>query len=489
MGRELEYFKNRFADERITRQNLGTESAYIEANLEMQSRSNNINQSNTDSIMNKSGAVYSSNKSKTLSILIKKYDNNRRTRKRVTFCEFNSISEDEHEEDKPEKEKEDFIQKVPKGSVKLSKEQRQKLIEILEGPASEDEDILLTLNKNQVSNLLKLNVAGNNVQIALDQTHLDILNNNSSANRRISVYPKNFFAMVEKSKLKGSRLSVYPENFFEESSFNKSKRMSVLGMRSKAVSVYPKDLFELVESNKRKSSISEYPQQMFDLLKAFGDYDIDEATRERVRSVYPKEFLEMAEKQVERCRDKRNTIYPKELFELVEEEREIGSRVSIYPKDLFKLLEGEARCRNMSVYPGDFFNMLNEEYGKVVELTPDQIKTVLKCNSGERDTQIVISSSQRNDLLEKLKEHRSREEQLERDIRDSNDDLRDSILDEELIEPFELDLEKNQVMDVLNQNCLVNGAEIELTDSQLRSLKNLGTIKHTIIGETYYAPY
>jgi hypothetical protein len=385
------------------------------------------------------------------------------------------------EEKEPE---ENFIEKVPVGSVKLNKEQREKLIEVLEGPTQEDEDIILTLNESQVKGVVTQNVGGENVKIALSPEMVKQIRSNSE--KRVSVYPKNFFAMVEKQKLKGSRLTIYPGDFFEGLEQRPSMaRKSIVELREKAISIYPKDLFDLVEKGLEEGKIDSYPQEIFDLLKAYGDYEVDEETRKKAKSVYPSDFMNMAEKQSERTRDRNKTVYPKELFELVDQEKVNKERVSIYPKELFKMLEKEARGRNMSIYPKDFFEMLNEEYANVVELTPEQTEVIVKANSGQRSTQIVISPDQRKTLLAELKEHQIREEEMKKEM-NLNAEGDEMAVNDDFLEAPTLKLEKDQVLDIFNQNCLMDGAQIELTESQMNLLEKPDPVRETIIGGAYY---
>lgn len=444
--------------------------------LHIQDKGGSPIESITDSRMSWASGKYSPNRSKVSSILSKK-SGKRKTRKRVTFFDMQILPE-ENEQD------ENFIEKVPVGSVKLNKEQREKLIEVLEGPTQEDEDIILTLNEDQVVNVVNQNVGGENLKIALSPELVEQIR--SKSEKRISVYPKNFFAMVEKQKLKGSRLTIYPGDFFEGLEQRPSMiRKSVADLREKAISIYPKDLFDLVEKGIDKGDVDTYPQEIFDLLKAYGHYDINDETREKAKSIYPPEFLQMAEKQAERSRDRNKTVYPKELFELADQEKVNADRVSVYPKDLFKMLEKEARSRNMSIYPGDFFKMLNDEYANVVELNPEQTEMVVKANTGQRTTQIVISPSQRKTLLAGLKEHKAKEEELRKEMNLGEED-EDMAINDDYLEPPTLTLEKDQVMDIFNQNCVMNGAEIELTESQMNLLERPDTVRDTVIGGAYY---
>ena len=424
-----------------------------------------------------SGGVQNSGVRSKVSSILSRKSGRRKTRKRVTFFDMQILPEEKEAE-------EQFIEKVPLGSVKLSKEQREKLIEVLEGPTQEDEDIILTLDESQVLGVVKQNVGEDNLKIAIDDEQVKNLQKKSE--NRLSIYPKNFFAMVEKNKLKGSRLTVYPGEFFEGLEQRPSmSRKSVSQIREKAVSVYPKDLFDLVEKALNDGDVTAYPQEIFDLLQEFGEYEVGQPTREKAKSLYPGEFMEMAEKQAERSRDRQKTVYPKQLFELADQEKVNGERVSVYPKDLFKMLEKEARNRNMSIYPGDFFKMLKEDYANIVELNPEQTETVVKANTGQRSTQIVISSNQRKTLLAELKEHKVREEEMKKEL-NLGDDEDEMAVNEDMLESPKLVLEKDQVMDIFNQNCVMNGAEISLTESQMDLLEKKESVRDTVIGGAYY---
>ena len=424
-----------------------------------------------------SGGIQNSGVRSKVSSIMSRKSGRRKTKKRVTFFDMQILPEEKEIE-------EQFIEKVPIGSVKLSKEQREKLIEVLEGPTQEDEDIILTLDESQVLGVVKQNVGEDNLKIAINDEQVKNLQKKSE--NRLSIYPKNFFAMVEKHKLKGSRLTVYPGEFFEGLEQRPSmSRKSISQIREKAISIYPKDLFDLVEKAMNDGEVTAYPQEIFDLLQEFGEYEIDEATREKAKSMYPGEFMNMAEKQAERTRDRQKTVYPKQLFELADQEKVNGDRVSVYPKDLFKMLEKEARKRNVSIYPGDFFNMLKEDYANIVELNPEQTEIVVKANTGQRSTQIVISPDQRKTLLAELKEHKVREDEMKKEL-NLIDDEDEMVVNEDILEAPKLVLEKDQVMDIFNQNCVMNGAEISLTESQMGLLEKKDSVRDTVIGGAYY---
>ena len=397
-------------------------------------------------------------------------------KKRVTFFDMEILPE-ENEELK------EFVEKVPAGSVQLTREQRDKLIEVLETPTHNEEDIILTLNGEQVLHVVKENLGEEGVQVAIDEDQKDLL---TEGGNRLSLYPKNFFAMVEKNKLKGSRMSVYPGEFLQAfDSENKEKRKSMSAIREKAVSVYPKDLFDLVEEGLDEGRVSVYPQEVFDLLREFGEFEIDDETREKAKSIYPADFLELAEKQAERRRDRNKTVYPKELFEIADQEKVNCSRVSVYPKDLFNMMEKEARDRGVSIYPGDLFALLEEDYGHIINLTPEQTEEVVKVNSGQKNTQIVISQDQRKTLLLTLKENKAKEDDLMKELNINDQDL-DMVINEEMFDCPVISLEKDQVMDIFNQNCLMDGAEIELTASQMDILETPQSVRQRVIGGSYY---
>ena len=405
---------------------------------------------------------------------------------------------------------EEFIRKVPAGTIQLTNEQRDKLIEVLEEHQTDDEDIELTLEPDQAVTVVRQNLTGDNATVAVNLTEKrGVL---TEGQRRISVYPRDFFAMVEKRKLKGSRMSVYPADFFLDlDPKGRPMRKSQEDIRNKAISVYPKDLFEMAEKEIESGRVSVYPQELFDLFRDFADEEIElPALRNKAESIYPKEFIELAEKQALReGRGKAKSVYPRELFGMAEQEKVDKERVSVYPSDLFKMLNREARQRNVSIYPSDFFELLDKEYGDVVKLSDEQVEEVVKMNTGAEETHIVLSSEQRKTMLNDLKNHRAREEALlseqRRLTRDSKAKNRGSVrskkesqrsrkkTDTEEDQPIEIDLapieltlEADQVMDILNQNCMIEGAELELHQDQVDELQRETKIRPTLIGEEYY---
>jgi hypothetical protein len=397
-------------------------------------------------------------KRKTISILRK--NTSRKTRKSVRF----------HKEDLEQEEadiNEEFIRKVPTGTITLTNEQRDMLIDVLEEPDNEEDDLILSLDPNQVKDVVIENFAGENATIALD---LDNKRNvlNSGANR-VSIYPKNFFAMVEKQKLKGSRVSVYPGKFFDDVEKGVARRDK--GRKDARVSIYPKDLFELVDHEIDAGRISVYPQEMFDLFNECEDKDTSPSIRKKAQSIYPGEFFDLVDKQKDRAqRGRKKSVYPKELFDLAEQEKVNGERVSVYPRELFKLLSKEAQKQRGSIYPKDLFEILDTEYSNVVKLTPEQSELLIKKNLNDENTHIVLSENQRKDLLGKLKDHKKKEEKY----------------GSEKVKDLEVNLEKDQVMDILNQNCMDDGVEIDLESKQIKDLKEVRTIRPTVIGNEYY---
>ena len=398
------------------------------------------------------------------------------SKKRVTFSDMFVLPEEKEIDPR-----EEFINKKPEGSVMLTREQTEKLIQVLEQPMEEGEEIILTLNGEQVLDVVNKNVGEEGVTMAV--TGDQWLTMKKDRNRALSVYPKDFFALVEKDKTKGSRLSIYPGEFFAGL---EGRRRTLAGDRERAVSVYPKDLFELLEKEISEGEIDVYPQEIFDLLKEFGEYNIDEDTRKKAETIYPKDFLEMAEKQAERKRGRAQTVFPKGLFDLAEQEKINGKRVSVYPKDMFKMLEKESRERGVSIYPEDFFKLLDEEYEKVVRLNQEQTELVVKANTGQKHTQIVISPEQRKTLLNQLKEHNEKVDQIKKDLNVQSGDS-GFVINDDVLEPCELKLEADQVLDVFNQNCAMEGAQIELTPEQWDVLdKSSVSARHTVIGNSYY---
>ena len=396
-------------------------------------------------------------KSKTTSILRKK-KNSGIGRKSVRFNtgEIQQETMDVNE---------DFIRKIPMGSIMLTNEQRDMLIEVLEEPDNEEDDLILSLDPDQVKEVVHDNFTGENATVVVDLgDKRSVLN---KGEKRISIYPKNFFAMVEKKRLKNSRMSVYPEKFFDN--IEKGLMRRDPKRKDGRVSIYPKDLFELVDHEIDEGRISVYPQEMFDLFNECEDEDVSPTIRKKAKTIYPGEFFELVDKQKDRnVRKRQKTVYPKELFDLAEQEKINGERVSVYPRDLFNLLGKEAKKNRASVYPKDLFDLLDSEYSNVIKLTPKQSENLVKKNLNDDHTQIVLSEDQRKDLLEKLKDHKEKEEETGEKT------------------GLEVELEKDQVMDILNQNCMKEGTEINLTKSQMGDLKEVRSIRPTIIGNEYY---
>ena len=399
-------------------------------------------------------------KSKPATSILKRKSRKSKTRKSVWF----QNGEIEQTETDPNEE---FIRKVPTGTILLTNEQRDMLIEVLEEPDNEEDDLILSLEPEQVKDVVVDNFTGENATVAVDLGEKrSVLRNNQ---KRVSIYPKNFFAMVEKQKLKGSRISVYPGKFFDD--IEKGLARKDPGRKEARVSTYPKDLFDLVEHEIDEGRISVYPQEMFDLFNECEDKQATPAVRKKAQTIYPGEFLNLVDKQTKRAnRSRQRTVYPRELFDLAEQEKVNGERVSVYPRELFKLLSKEAQSQRASVYPKDLFDLLDTEYSNVIKLTPAQSKLLIQRNLSDENTHIVLSENQRKDLLGKLKDHKRKEKRLGPDR----------------VEGLEVDLEKDQVMDILNQNCMVDGAEINLTEQQVKGLKKVKTVRPTIIGNEYY---
>jgi hypothetical protein len=392
--------------------------------------------------------------------ILRKKNKSIKARKSVRF----SMREVEQEEMDVNEE---FIRKVPTGTILLTNEQRDMLIEVLEEPDNEEDDLILSLEPGQVKEVVKENFSGDNATVVVDLAEKRNVTN--SKNSRVSIYPRNFFAMVEKQRLKGSRLSVYPENFFDNIEKGVARRDP--SRKPERVSMYPKDLFELVDEEMDAGRISTYPQEMYDLFRECKDEDSAPGVRKKAKTIYPGEFLNLVDKQTERgTRKRQRTVYPKELFEMAEQEKINGERVSVYPRELFSMLSKQAKKERASVYPKDLFDLLDTEYSNVIKLTPMQSESLVKKNLNEDTTHIVLSEDQRKDLLGKLKKHKKEEEEKGNDETDL----------------LEVDLEKDQVLDILHQNCMTEGTEIKLTPKQKEDLVEVRKIRPTVIGNEYY---
>jgi len=262
---------------------------------------------------------------------------------------------------------------------------------------------------------------------------------------------------------------VYPGKFFDD--VEKGVARKDKGRKDARVSIYPKDLFELVDHEIDAGRISVYPQEMFDLFNECEDKDTSPSIRKKAQSIYPGEFFELVDKQKERSnRGRKKSVYPKELFDLAEQEKVNGERVSVYPRELFQMLSKEAQKQRGSIYPKDLFEILDTEYSNVVKLTPEQSELLIKKNLNDENTHIVLSENQRKDLLGKLKDHKKKEEKY----------------GSEKVKDLEVNLEKDQVMDILNQNCMEDGVEIDLEGKQIKDLKEVRTVRPTVIGNEYY---
>ena len=360
---------------------------------------------------------------------------------------------------------EEFIRKVPTGTIALTGEQRDMLIEVLEEPGNEEDDLILSLEPGQVKEVVQENFEGANATVVVDPSEKrNVLQNRKS---RVSIYPRNFFAMVEKKRLKGSRISVYPGDFFDNIEKGVARKDPSRG--EGRVTVYPKDLFKLVDDEIDEGRISIYPQEMFDLFRECGDQESSPGVRKKARTIYTGEFMRLVDKQAERgTRKRQKTVYPKELFEMAEQEKINGERVSVYPRELFKLLSKEAQKQRASVYPKDLFDLLDSEYSNVIKLTPAQSEQLVDKNVNGESTHIVLSEGQRKDLLGKLKDHKQKE--------NKGGEAGD----------LEVALEKDQVLDILHQNCMTDGTAIDLTPQQKKELVEVRKIRPTMLGNEYY---
>ena len=140
----------------------------------------------------------------TTNSILRKISTTKRISKRVTFNTINL-------EMQPKSINEDFIRKVPEGSIKLSEEQKEILINILEDPSNEDNDVLLSLEKDQIEDVVITNYIGDNATIYIPlEDKREIINRETN---RVSVYPKNSLHWLKNKNLKDQEL-VYIQEIF-----------------------------------------------------------------------------------------------------------------------------------------------------------------------------------------------------------------------------------------------------------------------------------
>ena len=63
----------------------------------------------------------------------------------------------------------EFLDQIPSGNVKLTRQQREKLIQVLRTHDSEEDDILLTLNKEQTEDLVRQNLGKPEVCVNINE--------------------------------------------------------------------------------------------------------------------------------------------------------------------------------------------------------------------------------------------------------------------------------------------------------------------------------
>ena len=377
----------------------------------------------------------------------------------------------------------EFLKRIPQGKIKLTRQQRDKLIQILNSHYNEDEDIILTLNNEQTEGLVRTNIGVPGTMVSVQSPYnQEAIENNEF----IRLYPKDFYPLIERKELAGSSLYEYPKDGFDiVDRVPLMMRKPVLETGHKRVKKYPKDLLELADEAFDKKEISVYPQELLDLLKDIGDNPNDPELREKVDEYFPEEMIDLVRSQPGRQQFVENTLYPEEIFELGDQEKLTGERVSFFAQELLSLINDEAQKEDTVLFPEKLSEDLSQKYNTIIHLNPEQRKDAIRLLSQKGNGQVVITPDQKQDLLQTLETH----QQLEREaLNEMHIDPEDSeiAINEDLVGPCEVGLSPDQVLDVLNQNCLVFGIPIEPTEAQLKGLERVAGPTPILQGADYY---
>ena len=377
----------------------------------------------------------------------------------------------------------EFLNQVPGGQVELTRQQRDKLIQVLRTHDSEEDDILLSLNRDQTKDVVRQNLGApemcvsiNDLEFQKGVTHED----------GVRLFPRDFYPLVEKNKLRNSEIKEVPK---KDLTLVERRPIMLRKPISEAVSnqdrMYPKDMLELVEKHQEKGDLAGYPQEIFDLVQAIGETEGDPELMERAKDIFPDEMMEILEEQPERHKYGENLLYTEENVEVSDQEKLHGERVSFFAKQLLDLLNKEAQENDKVLFPKRLMKTLQDKYSRVVHLDPEQREHAIQMLSEKGASQVVISPENRLEILKTLTDHKNQEteamEEMQIDPEDPNFTIND-----DLVGPCIVKLSPDQIMDILNQNCMVDGIPLYMTEAQAESLSKGVPPSRTLQGVAYY---
>ena len=434
-----------------------------------------------------------------------------------------------------------FLQKMPKARVQLSKEQRQRLIQVLKGSCDEDEDILLSLDPAQTKNVVHKIIGKPNVSAALDDVQMIRVLQNQEV---ITLFPKDFFALLDKGALEGSKIKAYPKSMFDRVKFKPMMlRKPVSENGNQLVRDYGKTVGDLVEERFRKEEDEEiarhekedqenakasesgeakggkeetrmvkgdrlavYPQEMFDLVQAIGASKGDKDLLNRATEIFPEDMIPLLEQQPARMEDSEAPLYPEEIFEIGDQEKVICERVALFARQILQTVNDEAvgsleaKQRNhdknaVVLYPEGLHQLMDRKFGNLLKLEDGQRDLAVEQLGENAVGQVVLSDLQMEGLLERLEGYEEKDE-LDEPKQDENEKSNEDNIENEnenktktsvAEKGFYLDLEPDQILDIMNQNCRVKGVQVQLTPEQIRQLRNKPqTARPTLQGAEYY---
>ena len=435
-----------------------------------------------------------------------------------------------------------FLQKMPKARVQLSKEQRQRLIQVLKGSCDEDEDILLSLDPAQTKDVVHKIIGKPNVSAALDDVQMIRVLQNQEV---ITLFPKDFFALLDKGALDGSKIKAYPKSMFDRVKFKPMMlRKPVSENGNQLVRDYGKTVGDLLEERFRKEEDEEiarhekedrenaksnksgeakdnkdskaeismakgdrlavYPQEMFDLVQAIGASKGDKDLLNRATEIFPEDMIPLLEQQPARMEDSEAPLYPEEIFEIGDQEKVICERVALFAKQILQTVNDEAvgsleeKQRNhdknaVVLYPEGLHQLMDRKFGNLLKLEDGQRDLAVEQLGENAVGQVVLSDLQMEGLLEKLEGFEENDEPSE-SKKEENENSNEDNTEKEIKtktsgteKGFYLDLEPDQILDIMNQNCRVKGVEVQLTPDQIKQLRNKPqTARPTLQGAEYY---
>ena len=377
----------------------------------------------------------------------------------------------------------EFLDQIPSGNVKLTRQQREKLIQVLRTHDSEEDDILLTLNKEQTEDLVRQNLGKPEVCVNINEIEFQ---KGMNEDQSVRLYPRDFYPLVEKHRLQNSEIREIPKKNLEMAERRPMMlRKPISEVGNKNDRFYSKDMLELVEEAQEKGELSAYPQEILDLMQAIGETNGDPDLIERAQEIFPEEMMDLVEKQPERHKFGEDILFPEEIFEVGDQEKMQGERVSFFAKELLDLVNKEARENEKALFPKRLVKTLDDKYSRVIHLEPEQREHAIAMLSDKGSSQVVISPEERINLLQTLTDHKEKEVAAMEEMQiDPNDP--DFALNDDMLGPCLVELSPEQVLDVLNQNVMVDGIPLDLTAQQAKKINHEVPSSPVLQGVEYY---